>query len=457
MTTCQTMVRRSVLACSMLLGACAEPNLEPEGENELSVSANEDNQEQEIALHTEALIDARELHRISATMTIDGNADESAWRRTDYFNATNVVRGALDPGDPYTGFLAMWDTNNLYVYVYYADDAQPPFDSVQPWEDDSIEIYVDGDGSAGTTYDGRNDFQYIFRRGDPAVRYGVNSRVNSSGIAWSYTSYSLEVAIPWTTIGITPAEGRRIGLEVQRNDDDNGGARDSKVATFATTDDAWTQPRLFSPFSLGSYRYGIPPSSTPVIDGVFEPAYYPSPYRSLNFTVRGSGDPSYNDLSGSWYAVYDAEALYVLVSVTDDLLVNDWNSEPWEDDSVEVYVDGNRSAGNSYDGYDDSQYIFRLDDPTVYVGARSRTNTSGIQHAFGPAWGNGYSVEIKLPWSTLGVTSLYEDKPIGIDVHVNDDDDGGVREHKRACFARVDDAWQRPALFGYATLSSQPW
>ena len=64
----------------------------------------------------------------------------------------------------------------------------------------------------------------------------------------------------------------------------------------------------------------------------------------------------------------------------------------------------------------------------------------------------GYRMEIKLPWSTVG-TKPSAGAKIGLDVHVNDDDDGGDRDSKLAWWGKEDNAWQTPSAFGTADLA----
>ncbi len=47
----------------------------------------------------------------------------------------------------------------------------------------------------------------------------------------------LQIKFSWSTLGATATAGLRIGLEVQVNDDDDGGARDGKKA--------WQNPSTF--------------------------------------------------------------------------------------------------------------------------------------------------------------------------------------------------------------------
>jgi oligosaccharide reducing-end xylanase len=42
---------------------------------------------------------------------------------------------------------------------------------------------------------------------------------------------------------------------------------------------------------------------------------------------------------------------------------------------------------------------------------------------------------------------------LGLDVHINDDDNGGSRDGKKAWFNALDTSWQNPATFATARLA----
>jgi hypothetical protein len=56
-----------------------------------------------------------------------------------------------------------------------------------------------------------------------------------------------------------------------------------------------------------------------------------------------------------------------------------------------------------------------------------------------------------VPWALLGSTPAAGER-IGIDVQVNDDDDGAGRDRKLATFAESDDAWSAPRHLGTLAL-----
>ena len=364
----------------------------------------------------------------------------------------------------------IWDANNLYVLVEIKDESLIN-DSTNVWEDDSIEVYIDGNNSKGSSYDGINDFQYQFGYNDPNVYVG-SALKRSAGIVFSLQpvtgGYIFECSIPWATIdpAIPPAAGNLVGLDIAINDDDNSGGRDHKISWHDTTDTAYNNPSTFAtgvlaaeitepgrvtnpspahmainagieqdiswtagesglmndiyfgtsyPFphvatqtqttynpgtlSAGTTYYWqintanplgaksgqvwmfttVPPASgydvdipvaetRPVIDGVVDAQWSNAPVKGITRVISGTVSNS-ADLSGTWRTMWDANNIYFLAQVADDVLKND-SANVWDDDSVEVYIDGNNSKGaTAYDGINDFQYQFGYNDPTIYVGS----------------------------------------------------------------------------------------
>ncbi|MCC2686238.1 MAG: large protein [Paenibacillaceae bacterium] len=154
------------------------------------------------------------------------------------------------------------------------------------------------------------------------------------------------------------------------------------------------------------------------------------------------------DLLGNIRALWDSTNLYLWVNVSDDAKYNDSGSSTHDDDGVEVYIDGDNSKSSTYDA-NDFRYIFRWNDSTVLEKAHNAT--TGVTFAKTDAT-DGYKMEIKIPWSTIGVSSPGTGTDIGFDLQINDDDNGGTREGKKAWFGTTDTAWQDPSQFGTAEL-----
>ncbi len=184
----------------------------------------------------------------------------------------------------------------------------------------------------------------------------------------------------------------------------------------------------------------------PVIDGQIDSIWASA---STQYLVPAD-DPA--DASGSWKALYDSENLYVLVEITDDVLVSD-SASFWQDDSVEFYFDG----GNTKDGPplsgNNRQYTLGWSRDQVQG---TNIQLEGVEHAQVNT-DTGWRLEIKLPWLTLQGAAPQADDLIGIDLFYNEDDDGGdSREGQIFTFATDGSAWNDASQWGTAILAAPP-
>ncbi len=192
----------------------------------------------------------------------------------------------------------------------------------------------------------------------------------------------------------------------------------------------------------------IKTGQAPVIDGIAEDMWARIPRNRIDNTIY-SPVSDRADLTAFYRAMWDENNLYVLVNVMDDVLKND-SDEFWLDDGVEVFIDADNSKSGEYDD-NDYQYFFEWADANPGMGESKHGRTDGVEFAVGRA-DVGYRVEIKFPWSTLG-TRPFAGTKIGLDVHVNDDDDGGDRDTKVTWRGKADNAWQSPRVFGTGELT----
>ncbi|MGB6153690.1 MAG: sugar-binding protein, partial [Pricia sp.] len=107
-----------------------------------------------------------------------------------------------------------------------------------------------------------------------------------------------------------------------------------------------------------------------------------------------------NDLSATWTSLYDDDYLYVLVSVNDDDLRNDSDSAD-NDDSIELYLDGDNSRDSIY-GTNDFIYSIGWNDGDA-LAELTKNDIEGVEAAVSEVDG-GYIAEFAVPWSKLAVT-----------------------------------------------------
>ncbi len=194
----------------------------------------------------------------------------------------------------------------------------------------------------------------------------------------------------------------------------------------------------------------MPAAKAPVIDGNRDDIWKDArEYQLAN--VIYTAPTSTNDLSANYRAMWDKDNLYVLVDVTDDILLHDSAQDrSYESDSVEIYIDADDAKAPQY-GQNDYQYTFTWDKTSPTVQEAKHNRTAGVQYALVTS-NKGYRVEAKFPWSVLGVKPSVGGK-VGLDVHVNDSDVAGQRKTKLTWHDQQDNAWQSPADFGNGELA----
>src|SRR5258706_6113199 len=171
-----------------------------------------------------------DANNVASPPTIDGNLNEAGWNLAT--TASKTVSGT--PNNTVT-FATMWDNTNLYVGVKVLD-ANLFNDSANIWDDDSVEVYIDANHNHGTNYDSF-DRQFTQGYNDTALG-GIGSQTGVAH-AWSAVTggYSIEMAIPWSNLGVTPTAGLMMGFDIGNNDDDNAGARDSQLVWWGDIND----------------------------------------------------------------------------------------------------------------------------------------------------------------------------------------------------------------------------
>ncbi len=198
---------------------------------------------------------------------------------------------------------------------------------------------------------------------------------------------------------------------------------------------------LLSPFSVAGAVAGTVDannvSSAPAIDGNLNETGWNLATTAGKTTI---GAPNNTVTFG---AMWDNTNLYVGVKVLDANLFND-SANTWEDDSVEVYIDANNNHGSTYDSFD-RQFTKGYNDTTL-SGIGSQT---GVVHAWAAVTG-GYSVELVIPWSNLGVTPT-AGMTIGFDVGNNDDDNAGTRDAQAVWWGNIND-YNNTSAFGSLVL-----
>ena len=175
------------------------------------------------------------------TITVDGLLTE--WGTLDISIGLTVSGLPLSNGTA----AAKWTPDGLYVAVSVSDN-NPTTNTgtTTPYNDDSIELYIDWDNNKQTTYDSYDrDFVTAY---NSTYIYNIGSK-EGVVVAGSHTatSWTKEILVPVSNFpgGATNMAGKRIGFGINLNDDNNGGSREGQKSWHTTIDTSWYDPSQF--------------------------------------------------------------------------------------------------------------------------------------------------------------------------------------------------------------------
>jgi endo-1,4-beta-xylanase len=146
--------------------------------------------------------------------------------------------------------------------------------------------------------------------------------------------------------------------------------------------------------------------------------------------------------------LWDSRHLYIFARVTDSLL-SKASGNPWEQDSVEIFVDQNNGKTTEYEA-DDAQYRVNFENTQSFGGAGSAAKlTSAARLVEG-----GYVVEAAIALDAIPGGRARPGLLVGFDVQVNNDELGnGVRASVATWNDESGRAFQDPSRFGVLKLT----
>jgi hypothetical protein len=173
------------------------------------------------------------------------------------------------------------------------------------------------------------------------------------------------------------------------------------------------------------------------------------------------------DLSFRFAVCHDNKALYVAVEVTDDIIITDSTNpkgihEPaWDDDAIEVFIDGNFNRAPNSRIATGEELKFGGEFSLIANGAAT-SQFSGYPRSFGKKkyWQgavkrvdtNTIRYEYRLFWRVMGGKVKVGDT-IGFTLAAQDDDDGGRRDHSLYWKAKNLHGWQNESGWGAVYLA----
>jgi hypothetical protein len=172
-----------------------------------------------ISLIVDSPLDVYTANYTPDKLIIDGILSEKVWGEMSPATKSFDLKT-----DNQIFFKVLWDSTYLYVGAKITDRSLFS-DSESPWDDDAVEIYVDGNGNKASSYD-QFDRQFVCSFDKPIFE----SRGKVTGvvrkIVKTNAGFDLEMAIPWSNIGIKPNLNQLIGFDISNTNDLDGNGRD---------------------------------------------------------------------------------------------------------------------------------------------------------------------------------------------------------------------------------------
>ena len=187
------------------------------------------------------------------------------------------------------------------------------------------------------------------------------------------------------------------------------------------------------------YKEGVAEYGTPIVDGDIDEVWS----KALDLEIS-QYQLAWQGAVGKAKVLWDQGYLYVLVRVTDNNL-DLASTNPWEQDSVEIFVDQNNGKTSSYEE-DDCQYRVNFQNESSFNPSKPHGFESAVSRI-----DNQYIVEVRIP---LTAGTPENEMMIGFDVQIND-----AKEGQRQSVATWNDlkgiAYMDTSVFGNLTLGGK--
>lgn len=161
---------------------------------------------------------------LHGTPKIDGEIDE-AWAKCPEIAVDKIVEGESTTSKDKMATAKvklLWDAEHIYA-LFHVKDSKLSDSGSQAYEQDSIEFFVDELNQKAGTYQ-EDDVQYrVAFNNEKSGGDSYDSEDLKSAAKKTDDGYIVELAVKLSHV--KPAEGTKIGIELQVNDNDGSGSR----------------------------------------------------------------------------------------------------------------------------------------------------------------------------------------------------------------------------------------
>jgi len=186
----------------------------------------------------------------------------------------------------------------------------------------------------------------------------------------------------------------------------------------------------------------------PTIDG--DVSEYDLAYGS-EIMAAGEGP---NNNTVTWGTKWDEFNLYIGANVVDAVVLGE-TANPWDNDAIEMYIDGNNDKDGSYDADFDTQLIMDANpDDTLWVKADGVPITDF--DAIFKLTDDGYTIELRLAWSNFDFAPG-KGRVMGWSLGNNDTDTPGITREYQTVWYGTGSNWSNTGDLGDLQLAGGPF
>jgi len=231
-------------------------------------------------------------------VTIDGDLSEFS---LDY--GSDILAAGTGPINNVVAWGALWDATSFYIGAQVEDAVVEG--AGNPWDNDAIEFYIDGNHDEDGAFDSDFDTQLILDFVNESVLW-----IKADGVPvtdyesnWTFTNdgYNVELRVAWSNIDFFAGRNKSIGWSLGNNDSDNGIGRDYQSVWYGDENN-WNNTGVLGDLQLAGGPYSIGISEHATYDASF--VLYPNPsngntyLRTTGDIFDGEVDIYINDLTG---------------------------------------------------------------------------------------------------------------------------------------------------------------
>nr|ACR54951.1 xylanase III/CBM9 fusion protein [synthetic construct] len=318
---------------------------------------------------------------------------------------------------------AVWKDSTIYIYGEVQDKTKKP-------AEDGVAIFINPNNERTPYLQPDDTYAVLWTNWKTEVNREDVQVKKFVGPGFRRYSFEMSITIP----GVEFKKDSYIGFDAAVIDD-------GKWYSWSdTTNSQKTNTMNYGTLKLEGIMVATAKYGTPVIDGEIDEIWNTTEEIETKAVAMGSLD---KNATAKVRVLWDENYLYVLAIVKDPVLNKD-NSNPWEQDSVEIFIDENNHKTGYYED-DDAQFrVNYMNEQTFGTGgspARFKTAVKLIE--------GGYIVEAAIKWKTIKPTP---NTVIGFNIQVNDANEKGQRVGIISWSDPTNNSWRDPSKFGNLRL-----